>query len=166
MDRAGFAARRAEGRATRSRPPGARRRGRGKPTPAGFHPRRFALPGGWVVLVARSRRENDLLTHRFAAPHDLWFHAQGVPGSHVILRRGRRQDNPSRAVLEAAAAIAAYHSKARSSGMAPVIYTERRYVRKPRKAPAGLAVCIREKTLMVEPHLPAGAETEEPPRDG
>jgi len=127
---------------------------------AGIHPRRFELPGGWVVLVARSSRENDILTHKVAAPRDLWLHAQGVAGSHVILRRAGRKDNPSRRILEQAAAIAAHYSKARTSGMAAVIYTERRYVRKPRKARPGLALCTREKTLMVVPGLPEGGESE------
>lgn len=162
LARAGHLARRstAESRTAPSRSAAARQAPAARHAIApGFHPRRFDLPGGWTVLVARSSRENDLLTHRVAAPADLWFHAQGVTGSHVILRRGRRRDNPARAVIEAAAAIAAYYSKARTSGMAPVIYTERRYVRKPRRAPAGLAMCTREKTIMVEPRLPV-AESE------
>lgn len=124
----------------------------------GIHPRRFAISDGWIALVGRSNRENDLLTHKLAKPRDLWFHARGVAGSHVILQRGGRKDNPSEPVLEAAAGIAAYYSKGRTSGLVPVIYTERRYVRKPRKAPPGLAVCLREKVLMVEPKLPAGTE--------
>lgn len=165
IDRSGFESRRPRARSTHaSAQSRARAARRGSPPAAGgFHPRRFELPGGWLVLVARSRRENDVLTHRIAAPRDLWFHAQGVTGSHVILRRGRRPDNPSRAVLETTAAIAAYYSKARTSGMAPVIYTEKRYVRKPRKAPPGLVVCLREKTLMVAPQLPAGAARDETP---
>jgi len=135
--------------AGRSGEPGAR---------LGIHPRRFALGDGWIALVGRSNRENDLLTHKMAKPRDLWFHARGVAGSHVILQRGGRKDNPSEPVLEAAASIAAYYSKGRTSGLVPVIYTERRYVRKPRKAPPGLAACMREKVLMVEPKLPADAE--------
>jgi hypothetical protein len=124
----------------------------------GIHPRRFELSGGWTVLVGRSNRENDLLTHKLARQRDLWFHARGVAGSHVVLQRGGRKDNPSRDTLEAAASIAAHFSKARTSGLVPVIYTEKRYVRKPRKAPPGLAVCLREKVLMVEPKLPPGSE--------
>jgi predicted ribosome quality control (RQC) complex YloA/Tae2 family protein len=114
-------------------------------------------------LVGRSNRENDILTHRVARQRDLWFHARGVAGSHVIMQRGSHRDNPSREILSRAAAIAAYYSKARTSGLAPVVYTERRYVRKPRKAPPGLAVCIREKVLMVRPVLPPAAPDSSPP---
>ncbi|MCK4303860.1 MAG: DUF814 domain-containing protein [Candidatus Eisenbacteria sp.] len=121
---------------------------------AGIHPRRYELPAGWVVLVGRSNRENDILTHKVARQRDLWFHARGVSGSHVILQRGTQKHNPSKEILVLAAGIAAYFSKSRTSGMAPVVYTERRYVRKPRKAPPGLAVCLREKVLIVRPKLP------------
>lgn len=121
---------------------------------AGIHPRRYELPGGWVVLVGRSNQENDVLTHKVARQRDIWLHARGVAGSHVVLQRGGHKDNPSRETLTQAAGIAAYYSKARTSRMVPVIYTEKRYVRKPRKAPPGLAVCSREKVLMVKPQVP------------
>ena len=64
--------------------------------------------------------------------------------------------NPStpREILEKAAAIAAHFSKARYSKTVPVVYTEKRYVRKPRKAPPGTAVHERGKTLFVAPSLP------------
>ncbi|MBN2172260.1 MAG: DUF814 domain-containing protein [Candidatus Krumholzibacteriota bacterium] len=113
--------------------------------------RRHVLPGDWLVLVGRNNRENDLLTHREAAPHDLWFHAAGVSGSHIILKTGGHKSGPPRTVLEAAAAIAAFFSKARHSSLVPVIYTEKRYVRKPRKGAPGLALCTRERTLFVKP---------------
>jgi predicted ribosome quality control (RQC) complex YloA/Tae2 family protein len=150
-ERAGFDARRTEA---------ARRTRAGAADATGPHPRRFALPGGWIVLVGRSNRENDALTHGMARPEDIWLHARGVAGSHVVLRRGGRKDPPGKRVIEQAAAIAAYYSKARTSGMAPVLYTEKRHVRKPRKGAAGLAVCTREKVVMVEPRLPAEESSE------
>ncbi|MBD3334275.1 MAG: DUF814 domain-containing protein [Candidatus Eisenbacteria bacterium] len=124
---------------------------RGKPSGPGFHPRRFRLSDNWLVLVGRSNRENDLLTHRHAKSNDLWFHAQGAAGSHVVLRRGDRQDNPGKRAIEEAAAIAARYSKAQHSSKVAVIYTPKKYVRKPRKAPAGLAVCTQMKTVFVRP---------------
>ncbi|MEZ4388014.1 MAG: NFACT RNA binding domain-containing protein [Candidatus Krumholzibacteriia bacterium] len=118
--------------------------------------RRYRIDGRWEVWVGRSGEENDLLTHRTSHQRDLWLHAQGVPGSHVILRTDGRPDQVPRQVLERAAALAALHSKARHSGLVPVIYTERRYVRKPRKALPGTAVCLQEKNLFVEPKVEAG----------
>lgn len=126
-----------------------------------FHPRSYETKDGWTVLVGRSNQENDYLTHRIAHPEDYWFHAHGVPGSHVVLLREGRKDNPSAKTIEEAAAIAAFFSKARHSSKAPVIYTQKKYVRKPRGTKAGLAMCQREKSIMVLPKDPAeGREPE------
>ncbi|MFH1842454.1 MAG: NFACT RNA binding domain-containing protein [bacterium] len=120
--------------------------------------RRFLLDEKWEVWIGRSNQENDLLTHRSAAPHDIWLHAQGVAGSHVILRTSGKPDQVPRKVLAKAAALAALYSKARHTDLAPVLYTLRKYVRKPRKSPPGTAACIQEKSLMVAPETPPGAK--------
>ncbi|NNE43261.1 MAG: DUF814 domain-containing protein [Gemmatimonadetes bacterium] len=125
--------------------------------PEGFNPRYYLLPGGWEVLVGRNAKQNDELTHRHARQRDLWFHARGSQGSHTVLRVASGKGEPSRDTIEAAAAIAAFHSKARNSNLVPVAYTEKRYVRKPRKAPVGTALMMREKVIMVEPRLPENA---------
>lgn len=117
-------------------------------------PRTFQTREGWTVVVGRSNEENDYVSHKLARPDDLWFHAHGVPGSHVLLRRDGRKDNPNGKTIEEAASIAAFFSKARNAGRAPVIYTLAKYVRKPRKAKAGLAVCSQEKMVMVAPRNP------------
>ncbi|MEZ4654334.1 MAG: NFACT RNA binding domain-containing protein [Candidatus Eisenbacteria bacterium] len=134
---------------------------RGRGGGARFRPRQFTIRDGWIVVVGRSNEENDYVTHSVAKQEDYWFHASGVPGSHVVLKKAGRKDNPSTKALEEAAAIAAFYSKARNSRKAPVIYTLKKYVRKPRKAKAGLAVCTNEKTIMVAPSDPeAGAAPE------
>lgn len=124
--------------------------------PDGFTPRVYFLPGGWEVWVGRNARQNDELTHKRASQKDLWFHARGCQGSHTVLRMSSGKGEPPREIIEAAAAIAAFHSKARRSNLVPVAYTEKRYVRRPRGAPAGTAVMMREKVLMVEPREPEG----------
>lgn len=116
--------------------------------------RTYTLPGGWLVLVGRNNTENDELTHRVARPDDLWLHAQGVPGSHVIIRRAGRKDPPGRHITQLAAGLAAHFSRARHSGTVPVILTEKRFVRKPRGAKPGTAAVEREKTLFVAPLSP------------
>ena len=120
--------------------------------------RRYRIDGRWEVWIGRSSEENDHLTHRASHPRDLWLHAQAVAGSHVILRTGGRPDQVPRPVLEKAAALAALHSKARHSALVPVIWTERRYVRRPRKAPPGTAVCLQERNLFVEPGVMPGVD--------
>ena len=67
---------------------------------------------------------------------------------------------PSKQEIEETAAIAAWHSKARNNSLVPVIYTERRYVRKPRKAKAGLVTVEREKSIMVAPGKPVNGGTD------
>jgi hypothetical protein len=116
--------------------------------------RRFDLNDMWFVLVGRNNRENDKLTFHTAAPGDLWFHAQQVAGSHVVLKCRGNPGSPPPHILEATAAIAAYFSKSKHSGLAPVVYTQRKYVRKFRGAKPGQVVCEREKTIMVAPGLP------------
>lgn len=120
--------------------------------------RRYLLEGKWEVWVGRNNKENDELTHRASHVKDIWLHAQGVAGSHVILRTSGKPEQVPKAIIVKAAALAALNSKGRNSALVPVIYTERRYVRKPRKTLAGTAVCLQEKNVFVEPAIPAGAE--------
>ncbi len=118
--------------------------------------RRYLVDDRWQVWVGRNNKENDELTHRASHSRDIWLHAQGVPGSHVILRTEGKPEQVPPSVLAKAAGLAALNSKARHSALVPVIHTEQRYVRKPRKAPAGTAVCLREKSIFVEPHIGPG----------
>lgn len=121
--------------------------------------RRYRIEGRWEVWVGRSAEENDELTHRASSPQDLWFHAQGVSGSHVVLRTGGRPQDVPKRVIEKAAALAALHSRARTSGMVPVVWTERKYVRKPRRSPVGTASLLRGKTVFATPGLAEGVVT-------
>lgn len=118
--------------------------------------RSYRLRSGEELRVGRSAKDNDELLRHHSAGKDLWLHAQGVEGSHVIVRQSEAAATP--AGIEAAARVAAEFSKARHSNLVPVIVTERRYVRKPRKAPPGTVIAERGRTLFVEPGLPAGCE--------
>lgn len=116
--------------------------------------RRFVTSRGWEVVVGRSARENDEITFRLAKPKDLFFHVSSASGSHTIMRVQGTGRIPGKKDIEEVASIAAYYSKARTSGVVPVAYAERRYVRKPRKAPPGTVLVEREKVVMVEPRRP------------
>ena len=118
---------------------------------------RYELPGGWVVLAGRSEEDNDRLSLRVARPDDWWFHVRGMPGSHVVLQ-GPEGAEADRATLERAAAVAAYHSKARTGGVVAVSCTRARYVRKPRGAKPGTVEIRKENVLKVRPQLPDGRE--------
>lgn len=111
------------------------------------------LPSGARVYVGRSPRENAALTFELARPDDLWFHARNTPGAHVILTRPAREE-PSEEDIATAAALAAYHSRARASGSVDVDYTRRKYVRKQRDASPGMVWYTDFKTIRVEPRGP------------
>ncbi len=117
--------------------------------------RRFDLGGGYEVWVGRNARQNDALTFRHAQKYDRWMHARGTPGSHAVLRLPGRDAQPEPQIIQKAAAIAAYFSKARGSGLVPVIVTERKYVRKPKGADPGAVLVEREDVVLVEPRLPS-----------
>jgi predicted ribosome quality control (RQC) complex YloA/Tae2 family protein len=117
--------------------------------------RTFLTKSGCEILVGRNNKENDYLTFKLARPDDLWFHAQDVPGSHVLLRRKDKRTEPSSLEVKEAAQVAAYYSKARGEKKAAVVYTQAKYVRKPRKGKPGLALVEREKSIAVQPGLPS-----------
>ena len=129
-------------------------RGTQRAPSARLQPRRFKSAEGWDVLIGRNNEGNDYLTHQLARSEDYWFHVHGASGSHVVLRRGKGPNEPSKRTLEEVASWAAFYSQARTAGKVPVIWTLKKYVRKPRRSPPGLAVCEREKTVMVKPKEP------------
>jgi predicted ribosome quality control (RQC) complex YloA/Tae2 family protein len=113
----------------------------------------YELPGGWIVMAGKTDTDNDRLSIKFADPDDWWFHVRGMPGSHVILKCKADQE-PDRDALRAAAAIAAFHSKARNGGVTAVSCTQARYVTKPRGAKPGTVQIRKEKVIKVRPELP------------
>ena len=110
----------------------------------------YVLPGGWKVLVGRTDADNDRLSLKVARPGDWWFHVRSTPGSHVVLQCPRGEE-PDRETLKRAAAIAAYHSKAREGGVVPVSCTIAQYVTKPRGAEIGTVQIRKEVVLKVRP---------------
>ena len=124
------------------------------PIPAMREPPRlheYELDGGWTVLVGRTDQDNDRLSIKLARPNDWWFHVRGHPGSHVVLRVD--DDEPTKSVLEAAAAIAAWHSRLRDGGMVAVSATRARFVTKPKGAKPGTVQIKKEQVLKVRPSV-------------
>ena len=113
----------------------------------------YELPGGWKVLAGKTDEDNDRLSIKIAKANDMWFHVRGMPGSHVILC-SREGEEPDRDSLKQAAAIAAYHSKARQGGVVSVSCTRAQYVTKPRGAKPGTVSIRKETVLKVRPALP------------
>lgn len=115
----------------------------------------FTVDGGFEVWAGKSSKNNDELTLKFAKPNDLWFHARGAAGSHVVLKINTGKGEPSKKAREQAASIAAYYSKMKNAKQVPVAMTEKKFVRKPKGAAPGSVAVEREKVIFAEPALPA-----------
>lgn len=122
--------------------------------------RTFALSGGYTLYCGKSNHGNDALVRQVAAPDDLWFHAHGHAGAHVVLKAPGAAPVPDEA-LRAAAALAAYYSKGKNAAAVEVVYTAVRHVRKFRGARPGQVQVTTFRTLEVAPALPATREPNE-----
>jgi predicted ribosome quality control (RQC) complex YloA/Tae2 family protein len=113
--------------------------------------RTVALPSGAVAHVGRSPKDNERVTFTVAGPNDLWFHARGIPGAHVVIRTADGHASPSDDDILAAAALAAGQSRAAAAGKVEVDYTRRKFVRKQGKGRPGLVWYTDFKTVLVTP---------------
>lgn len=113
----------------------------------------YRISNGWTVLAGKTDEDNDYLSLKMANPNDYWFHVRGMPGSHVVLRE-REGEEPDKSVLKEAAAIAAWHSKARNGGVTAVSCTMAKYVSKPKGAKPGTVSIKKESVLKVRPVIP------------
>jgi predicted ribosome quality control (RQC) complex YloA/Tae2 family protein len=96
--------------------------------------RSFLGTGGVRILVGRGAAHNDALTFRIARPHDLWLHAKGRTGAHVIVPLEKASTCPAEVLVDAAH-LAAHFSDARGEPIVEVQHTPRRYLRKPAAPP-------------------------------
>lgn len=118
--------------------------------PAGVSGIRKILFRGWEILVGVNAAANDELSVKLARPDDLWLHAEGLPGSHILVRNPMKGEIPSEILLKAAG-IAAMHSKGKTAAKVAVTYTFARFVRKPKGAKPGLVHLTQRRTVMVKP---------------
>ncbi|MCS7077319.1 MAG: NFACT RNA binding domain-containing protein [Bacteroidia bacterium] len=114
--------------------------------------RKFEVQG-YVILASKDAENADLLTLKYAHKNDIWLHAKDVQGSHVVIKRAGSRHVP-KTVIEAAACIAAYYSKAKGEQLAKVSVTEKKFVIKPKGYEAGKVKILKEEVVLVEPKLP------------
>ena len=105
---------------------------------------------GYEIRVGKSSQKNDELLQQHSHKNDLWLHARGFAGSHVIIKNIPGTLVPQQ-VVEKAASLAAYYSKGKTNNLCPVIVTERKYVRKAKGMAPGQVIVDKEKTIMVTP---------------
>ena len=108
----------------------------------------FTTTNGYRLLCGRNNLQNDMLTFHMAAKDDLWFHAKGYGGSHVILVAGG-EEPPAEDYTEAAE-LAAYYSQAGDS-VIPVDYTRVKNVKKPPGSRPGYVTYKTNSTAYVRP---------------
>ena len=133
-------------KATRSGKPGKQTAKRG---PEVGTPLRRQSSDGFIMLAGKNSRQNEDISFHQASPGDLWLHARGVPGSHVIIKSAGR--NVPESTLREAAALAAYYSQSRGAGSVPVDITEQRYVRHIKGGGPGMVTYQNERTIYAEP---------------
>ena len=120
--------------------------------------KQYLIENKYKVFIGKDSKSNDLLTTKFAKQNDYWFHARSVSGSHVVLRVDNAKEPMPKNILKKAAALAAFHSKAKTAGIVPVAYTFKKYVVKKKGDPAGTVHLLKEDVLLVKPEIPAGCE--------
>jgi len=106
-------------------------------------------PDGFRILVGRNSRQNEEVTFKRAAPDDLWLHARGIPGGHVIVKCAGRPVTEK--TLRQAAALAAFYSRDRDEPLVTVDYVERRHVRRAKGRHPGLVTYRGERTIRIKP---------------
>ncbi|MFQ5480330.1 MAG: NFACT family protein [Thermodesulfobacteriota bacterium] len=106
---------------------------------------------GITLLLGKNARGNDQIVKKESSKGDIWLHAKDVAGSHVLIKTGGRAIADYPATLSEAAALAAWHSKARSETKAEVLYTDVKHVSKPAHAKPGQVMVREFKVILVEP---------------
>ena len=118
-------------------------------TPTAMPYRQFRSQNGHAILVGKTAKDNDAVTFKVSKANDLWLHARGTPGSHVIVKSDKNRQIPPE-TLKDAGTLALFYSNARKSGQGDVIYTFKKHVKKPKGAKPGSVTVTREKTTWVK----------------
>lgn len=106
---------------------------------------------GFHMYVGKNNYQNEELTFNVANGGDWWFHAKGIPGSHVIVKT-EGEELPDR-TFEEAAKLAAFYSKAKENAKVEVDYTERKNVKKANGGKPGFVIYHTNYSMLIEPDI-------------
>ena len=120
-----------------------------KATSRPFH---YVSSDGYDIYVGKNNFQNDELTFRFATGNDWWFHAKGMPGSHVVVKSKGPEELPD-STFEEAGRLAAYYSKGREQEKVEIDYIQKKHVKKPNGAKPGFVVYYTNYSLMISPDI-------------
>ncbi|MGN1145409.1 MAG: NFACT RNA binding domain-containing protein, partial [Acetatifactor sp.] len=126
-----------------------RRKGGSKKAKITSKPFHYLSSDGFHIYVGKNNYQNDELTFKFATGGDWWFHAKGMPGSHVIVKTEGAEELPDR-TFEEAGRLAAYYSKGRGQEKVEIDYIQKKHVKKPAGAKPGFVVYYTNYSLMID----------------
>ncbi len=106
---------------------------------------------GYDIYVGKNNKQNDYIVQKLSSPLDIWLHTQEIPGSHVLIKIISPDTEIPETTIHEAANIAACYSQAGQSSNVPVVYTRRKFVKKPSGSKPGFVIYTHEKTLFVNP---------------
>ena len=109
----------------------------------------FITTNGYRVLCGKNNYQNEYITHKIAERHDYWFHAKGVPGSHVIVKNDGVDDMPD-TTFEEAGRLAAYYSQSRDNEKVEIDYIQKKHIKKPKGGKPGFVVYYTNYSLMID----------------
>lgn len=125
-----------------------RRKGSSKKQKIKSQPFHYVSSDGYHIYVGKNNFQNEDLTFKFASGNDWWFHAKGIPGSHVIVK-SNGEALPDR-TFEEAGKLAAYYSKARGNEKIEIDYTEKKNIKKPNNSKPGFVVYYTNYSLVID----------------
>ena len=125
-----------------------RRKGGSKKVKITSRPFHYISSDGFHMYVGKNNFQNDELTFKFAAGNDWWFHAKGIPGSHVIVKT-KGEELPD-STFEEAARLAAHYSKGRGQEKVEIDYLEKKNVKKPNGSKPGFVVYYTNYSMMID----------------
>lgn len=114
-----------------------------------FH---YISSDGYHMYVGKNNFQNEELTFKFATGNDWWFHAKGVPGSHVVVKTEGADDMPD-TTFEEAGRLAAYYSQSRDNEKVEIDYIQKKHVKKPKGGKPGFVVYYTNYSLMIDPDI-------------
>lgn len=114
----------------------------------------YTSPDGLQVYVGRNNNQNDYIVSKLSRANDIWLHTHNLQGSHVLIKLPPEIDEVPDETLLYAAEIAAYYSKAANSTKVPVMYTKRKFLKKPPAAKPGFVIYTNEELVYVNPKKP------------
>lgn len=113
-----------------------------------FH---YISSDGFHIYIGKNNYQNDELTFKFATGNDWWFHAKGMPGSHVIVKA--QGEELTDRTFEEAGRLAAFYSKGRDNDKVEIDYLQKKNVKKPNKGAPGFVVYYTNYSLTISPDI-------------